>query len=84
MGEKQLKRIANYQKCFETKEGKAVLIDLIDKYFFSSEAQTNDTNMTFFAAGQRALVKHILDLLKFNANDLYKKLEKERMEASDE
>jgi len=72
---KQIKKITDYQSVFNSLEGKAVLIDLMDAHHILRPTYTKDVNDALVNEGERRVVLRILGLLKINPNTLLERIE---------
>lgn len=77
-----INRVADYQSCFNSVEGRRILLDLIDNGFlFRPTNIVGDSDGSLINEGKRSLVLYILAQLETNAKDLLDRVTKSREEA---
>lgn len=68
-------RAISYQSTFSTKEGEAVIFDLMREHHMIGSSFCKDPYESAFREGERAVVLRILSIMKVNVQDLAKKIE---------
>jgi hypothetical protein len=58
--QKQLDIVLKYKRIFDSEEGKAVLLDLMEKFHVYGGTYTPDPYNMYFREGERSVVRHII------------------------
>ena len=73
--DKALKRTENYKQAFTTKQGKAVLLDLLQEHFMLRPvyqgAESDDGRGMAFREGQKHVVLRILTTMGLDTSEMY-------------
>jgi hypothetical protein len=79
--DKEMDRMNKYKLVFSTPEGKAVLKDLMLRYFMVSGTYNSDSNKMYFNEGARSVVADILEIINTDPHAYAKFLEEINDEA---
>jgi hypothetical protein len=77
---KKVDLVSKYQQVFNTKEGKDILFDLMEKHHVFSPSYTGDKYDAIFREGERNVINYIITQLSYDRRQLlseYQKYSKE-------